>query len=475
MRRYLHIALALFTSGLLSACAASPGRRDVAGGHGAAARPTAGATSPAVQRSPAERDAALPRLTAESTLGDYLTYAALNNPGLRADFQNWRAAVEKIPQVTALPDPMLSFGYFLEEVETRVGPQEWRASLTQKFPWFGKLDLRGRVAARAADAAWKRYQAAKLVLFHRVTKAYAEYYYLRQAIQVTRENRDIVKQLESVARAKYRTGIAQHADVIRAQVQLGKLDDRLASLEDLRGPRSARLNAALGRRADAPLPWPRSLPQPDGQLPSQQQLMARMQERNPELEALRAETEKGRAGVELAGKEYYPDLTVGLSYMDTGGARMPGVSDSGKDPVAVTLGINLPIWRDSYRAGEREALAGLRKARRSLEDRARTLESEAKLALYDVRDARRRIGLYRDTLIPKARQSLRANETAFRAGNIDFLSVLDSQRELLQFELSHRRASADHVESVARLEMLVGGELMPPSGQQPREEPGNEG
>lgn len=416
-------------------------------------------------RARAQTDRELPDLDEQSSLEDYQAYAALKNPGLKSAFQRWKAAMEKVPQVTALPDPMLTFGVFIEEVETRVGPQEWKAGLSQKFPWFGKLDLKGQVAAEAANAAWFRYRARKLDLFHRVADACAEYYYLKQATEVTRENLNIVKRLEQVARTQYRTGATSHADVIRAQVELGKLEDRLASLEDLRGPRSAKLNAALGRPTDAALLWPKSLPQRETEALSEKTLMTWLKEANPHLKALRAEVDSGEAAVDLAEKRYYPDVTAGLSYIDTGSAVMPGAEDSGKDPVALTLGVNLPIWRDSYRAGERQALAKLRDARRSLEDRINMLSSDVRLALYDVQDARRQMNLYKNTLVPKARQSLKANETAFRAGNMDFLSVLDSQRELLQFELSHQRALADHVEAAARLEKLVGRELAPPAGE----------
>ena len=415
-------------------------------------------------RARAQTDRELPDLDVQSTLEDYQIYAALKNPGLKSAFQKWRASMEKVPQATALPDPMLSFGVFLEEVETRVGPQEWKASLSQKFPWFGKLDLKGQVAAEAANAAWHRYQATKLDLFHRVAQAYAEYYYLKQAIDVTRESLSIVKRLEQVARTQYRTGTIPHADVIRAQVELGKLEDRLASLQDLRRPRAAKLNAALGRPSNADLPWPKSLPRSEAGSLTQAKITDWLKDANPRLKALRAQVDSGKAAVEFAGKRYYPDITAGVTYIDTGSAVMSGVDESGKDPVALTLGVNLPIWRDSYRAGERQALAQLRDARRSLENRLNVLESDAQLALYDVQDADRRINLYKNTLVPKARQSLKANETAFRAGKMDFLSVLDSQRELLQFELSHQRALADHVKATARLEKLVGRELTTPTG-----------
>lgn len=403
-------------------------------------------------------DGPLPELTHDPRLRDYLAYAALANPGLKAAFEEWKAAVARLPQVTALPEPQLTYTYFIEEIETRVGPQEQKLALMQKFPWFGKQRLRGEVAGRAAQAAWQRFQAEKLRVFHRVKSAYADYYHLRRAIAITEENLTLLRHLEQVARTKFRTGTASHADVVRAQVEMGKLEDRLRTLRDLRGPRSAALNAALGRSSSVELPWPTDLPPAASEI-SHRRLARLLRQSNPELLALESEVEKNRLGLELARKERYPDFGLGVSYVDTGGARMPGVSDSGKDPIAVTLSLDLPLWQAKYRAAEEEARAGIRRARGALTDRTNRIESQVALAAYELRDARRRENLFAGTLIPKATESLKATEAAFKTGEADFLALLDSQRQLLAFELERERARTDQLTAHARMEMLVGRDL----------------
>lgn len=160
----------------------------------------------------------LPKLTESSKLSDYLAYAALNNPGLEAAFNQWKAALERIPQVKALPDPRFNYLYYVQEVETRVGPQQHGLGIAQVFPWFGKLSLRGDVATEATHAARKRYDAVKLKLFFEVKDAYYEYYYLAKSVAVTKENINLVKHLESVARNRYKAAVGTHPDVIRAQV-----------------------------------------------------------------------------------------------------------------------------------------------------------------------------------------------------------------------------------------------------------------
>jgi outer membrane protein TolC len=420
----------------------------------------------------APEEQALPVLNEEASLPDYLAYAAFNNPGLEAAFYTWKAELEKIPQVRSLPDPHFTYAYFIEQIETRVGPQRQKFGISQMFPWYRKLLLRGDVALEKANAARERYEAKKLALFFTVKDAYAEYYYLSQAIALTKENVALVKYLEQVARTKYMVGAAGHPAVIKAQVELGRLDDRLRSLEDLRQPLAAKLNAALGRPADVEIPWPKALPE-EGILIADEELLSWLKDANPELRALRHNIEAARQSIQLAKQLYFPDITLGVDYIDTEEALMPTVPDSGKDPVVVMLMVSVPIWYERYRAAVRESEAKLRMAKRMLADKEYMLESEMELALFKVRDAERKIDLFRDTLIPKAKQSLQAAEAGFKAGETDFLSLLDAQRLFLEFELSHERAVADYTQGLSKLERLVGQELprLAPAPPEVEEEP----
>jgi len=391
------------------------------------------------------------------TLDEYLRYALLHNPGLEAAFKRWKAALERVPQVRSLPDPKLSYAYYIERVETRVGPQRHRVGLAQVFPWFGKLRLRGDVALAEAEAAYRRFESERLKLFFEVKDAYYELAYLARAVAITQENMDLAKYLEGVALSRYRVGAAQHADVIRAQVELGKLEDKLRTLRDLKEPIVAKLNAALNRPPATAVPWPRDIHTEHVEA-NDELILAWMRETNPELKGLEADIAKQRAAVDLAKKNYYPDITLGVDYIDTGSARIH-TSDSGKDPVLAKVSINLPIWYAKYRASEREAKARLRAARRSVQNRGNALSAQVKLTLFKFRDAERKIDLYRDTLVPKARQSLRATETAYKGGKMNFLDLVDAQRVLLVFQLAYERALADRAQRLAELEMLVGREL----------------
>ncbi|MFO7535833.1 MAG: TolC family protein [Kiritimatiellia bacterium] len=411
-----------------------------------------------VNQARADESPVLPVLGETSTQADYLRYAALNNAGLEAAFKRWKAALERIPQAQSLPDPRFNYTYYVEEVETRVGPQRQKFGVAQMFPWFGKLRLQGNVAAETAAAAQQEYDKAKLALFHRVKAAYHEYWYLAQAIAVTEQHLKLVANLEGVARTRYKAGVAPNSTVIQAQVELGKLDDKLRTLESLRKPIVAKLNAALNRPTHLPLPWPRSLPESAASF-TDEEAEGWLMESNPDLRRLDHLVAREEADIRLAKKNYYPDFTLGLDYVQTDEALMPGTPDSGKDPVMAMISVDLPIWHGKYRAAEREARLRKAAVEEDREDTGERLAADLELALYHFRDAERKINFYGDTLVPKAEQSLKVVQQGFEAGGTPFIALIDAQRLLLEFQLARQRAQADRGQRLAEIEMLAGREM----------------
>jgi len=392
------------------------------------------------------------------TLQDYLREAALNNAGLRAAFEQWKAAVEQVPQAEALPDPRFNYGYFIREVETRVGPQRQKFGISQVFPWFGKIEARTDVAAAAAKAARKQYEATKLKLFFNVKDAFYEYVYLARAVEIANENLELIKHFEEVARTKYMAAVATHPDVIRAQVELAKIEDVAKSLEDLRKPIVARLNAVLNRRSFDTLPWPQREEFKKTEV-KREQIVSLLRQMNPELAALDFEVEAAKHRIELAKKKFWPDIGVGVDWIQTSDTPGPGPRGSGQDPVILMFSMNLPIWRESYKAAELQAKANMRKTAQQKTETENTLIASAQRVLYDFDDSNRKIKLYGDILVPKAEELLGASETAYMAETIDFLSLIDAQRTLLEYQLLYERSVTDNQQRLAELEMLAGAQL----------------
>ncbi len=399
----------------------------------------------------------LPVLSTDSTLADYVVYALLENPQLEAQFNRWKAALEEGIIEGTLPDPQFTYRYYI--VRMGAGPdmeQRQTMELSQVFPWFGKLKLRSKRAEDEAAAQKQLFEAERLRVIYEVKDAYYEYYYLAQSIHNTRESRRLTEHMEGVARARYRADAVGHADVIRAQVELGRLDDRVRTQEDLRAPAMARLNAVLNRPADAELPWPGEI-EPVSTNLDDSDILALAEEHNPQLKAMIHTIDREQRGIALARKEYFPDIMVGGEWMDM--TMMPGMSGDSRDGWAVMVGVNVPIWWHKYAAGVRQASARHHAAQLERLDEVNALRTRLARALYELRDAERKIALYRDTLIPRAEASVGATEAAFRTGTATFLELLESVRVLLEFELSHQRALASQAQRLAEVEMWVGRNL----------------
>ena len=374
------------------------------------------------------------------TLKDYLEYAEAHNAGLKSSYQQWQAAMEEIPQAKALPDPQVSYNYWTKQSDLQM---KQTVGVMQMFPWFGKIDARTEAAIKEAAAAQQNYQAARLALFKEVKEGFYEFAYLARATDIATENLELFKHFEEVARTKHMTTETGHPDVIRAQVEIAKMEDVLRGLNQLREPTVSRLRTALTLPAETNLPWPRSEDFNVAEL-DYERLVNILRQKNPELAGLNFEAMAAKSKITLAEKNFYPDIGVGVMWenMDS-----PG----GRDGVAMVFQMNLPLWRDSYSAGERQAQAQKASIEQQKVDTENVLLTKAAQAHYEYRDSVRKIRLYRDTLIPKGKELLQASEAAYRGGTIDFLSLIDAQRMLLDYHLSYQRALADNRQKLAEL------------------------
>jgi len=241
-------------------------------------------------------------------------------------------------------------------------------------------------------------------------------------------------------------------------VELATLEDVHKSLQELRQPTVAKLNAVLNRYSQEILVWPAEHDFKIVQL-DRNQVIAELRKMNPQLEAIDFELEAAKHKVELAKKNFWPDIGVGVDWIQTGSAIGSGTSGSGKDPVALMFSVNLPIWRERYKAAQRQAQFNVSRTIQQRTEAENTIVARAVRVLYDFEDSARKISLYQDVLIPKAEELLQASETAYQGATIDFLSLIDAQQTLLKFQLQYERSKTDNKQRLAELEMLVGGQL----------------
>jgi len=454
--RLIASAVGVATVGLVGGCS-SPfdAARDLPPSHTRSLPADTGFPPRSVYRPEPELDASAPALAAGASADEFVRYALYNSPRIEAAYQRWVAATERLPQVRSLPDPRVNFGFFLDEVETRTGAQQARVGVSQSFPWAGLLSDREDAAALAARAEWRQFEAARLEVTERVIRTLHELAYLDAAIRITTENLELLISFEEVVRARYRVGSGSHPELVRVQVELGQLEDRLAQLRAMRPTYVADLNAALNRSAETPVAELAELP---GRVASVDgpALAEIAKHSNPVLLALDERIEEQRIRSEVARKEGLPDFTVGLDYIVTNEAMDSSIAESGDDPVLLSFGITVPLWRDKYDAGVREALARRLAVSHDRADEANRIAASIQRAWFEHTDADRRVRLFETTLIPKAEESLRASLAGYRAGDTSLLDLLDTERTLLEFAVSAERARADRGQALARLNTLVG-------------------
>ncbi len=171
-------------------------------------------------------------LFSQENLNTYLETAAENNPGLKAKFNDYMAAMEKVPQVGTLPDPSVAFGYFIQPVETRIGPQRFKLNLAQSFPWFGLLSAKEDVATEMANAKYEEFENTKSNIFFEVKTTYYNYYFIEKAIEITKENIKILEVFKRLSLVKIEAGNASIVDELRVELELNDLENKLALFLD---------------------------------------------------------------------------------------------------------------------------------------------------------------------------------------------------------------------------------------------------
>ncbi|MBL4623918.1 MAG: TolC family protein [Flavobacteriales bacterium] len=170
---------------------------------------------------------------------------AENNPGLKARFAEYNASLEKVLQVGTLPDPSVSFGYFISPVETRVGPQRAKISASQMFPWFGTLDAKEDVMIQQAKAKYEAFEEAKSKLFFEIKSVYYNIYFVKKGIHITQENIAILTTFQQLALIKIETGKSSIVDEMRVEMEINELQNQLAYLQDSQFALEVKFNALL--------------------------------------------------------------------------------------------------------------------------------------------------------------------------------------------------------------------------------------
>ncbi|MFH1414022.1 MAG: TolC family protein [Candidatus Omnitrophota bacterium] len=393
----------------------------------------------------------------QADLDTLIAEALENNPQIQSAYNHWKAAEHKVKVVAGLPDPMASYTYFGGSIETRVGPQEHKYGLSQKIPFPGKLSLKAKAQNKRAGMLKEKYEAAKREIIKKIKFVYFDIFWVEKAIQITEEEKSILESLEKVAQRKYESNITPVQDVIKAQVELSKLIEKLFVLKQNRKSLAAKMSSILNRSGDDQLRItidiePTKFAYDLNELSKmarnlQQDLLA------ANLEVQRAEYEKS-----IAKMDYLPDFTLGFDYIEIGSGYTTASND-GDDAWMSTIKVSVPIWFDRLGAQLKEKRSTLEATRKSYESLDNSIIYEIEDMYFKVLTYKDIISLYETALVPQTELAFEAARTGYETGKVDFLNWLDAERVLLQTRLAHYKSIADYEKSIAYLERVVGRDL----------------
>ena len=396
-------------------------------------------------------------IMAQNEIDSYLLKGAKNNPGLKAQFNEYLAALEKVPQVGALPDPTIAFGYFIQPVETRIGAQQSKISIAQMFPWFGTLHTKEDVATAMAKAKYEMFEEAKSKLFYDIKSTWYNLYFTNKAIAITRDNIEILNTFRKLALLKIEAGKASAVDELRVEMEILELENQLQQLLDKFQTQKVAFNNFINVNATDEIYLPELL-----------QTMELILTRDAILDSIRMNNhqvlnlEFQEASYEyqqvLAKKAGNPNFTIGMDYTFIGESSntMLAPSESGRDAIMFPMvGMSIPIYRKKYTSMVKEAVLMQEANQSKKADKINVLESVFEKAYADYQDSKRRTVLHSKQL-ELANKSMRILETEYASVGNNFEEILRMERKVLMHNLELEKSRSDMSASIAFMDYLMG-------------------
>lgn len=394
-------------------------------------------------------------------LGPLIDTGLRDNPALHALGSRIDAAKASVTQAGALPDPQVGValsnfpvGHFALDQTPMTGIQ---IMLRQMYPGRGKRGLREDLAEDRVTISQADYEEAEDETIRQIKEAYYDLYFVDQAVVIVLENRSFLEYIAAIAEVKYSVGRGPQHDIIKAQLAITNITDKLLEFQKMRRSAVSRLNALLDRPPDAPLGTPvwtglhRYTLAVDA-------LRDVAEEDRPALAQMRAMVEMGERKVKLAKLSLRPDYTAGFDYRIRSQSQMDPVA--GSDFWGFTMMMSVPSWnRDPHDAAIDQAKAELAAARQDYENMVARVYQAIEIADASLQRMAGQVELYETGLIPQAELALGSAQSAYEVGKVDMLTLLSAQIALQDLQIGQLKATVDYEKSLAELEEITGNLL----------------
>jgi len=385
---------------------------------------------------------------AQSSLDEYVEFAVQNNPGLKARYAEFEAAMQKIPQMGSLPDPNFRVSAFGQMVETRTGQQMARFSLEQMFPWFGTLAEQKDAAALNAEAVFESFKNDQNTLIFNVKEAYYPLYEIDEAVRLNEANLQILESFKTIAISKFQNGAGKLSDALRVDLMVNDINTDIGILKEKRKSRVIAFNKLLNRHAseDVIVTAYSGIEVPAISRDSLQN--------NPQLEVLRKKVLAAQAQERVATKQGLPKLGVGVEYIVTQKRPEMTFSDNGKDAYMAMFSVSLPIYRKKYKASVKESQFMQTSFTEMQQQMENNLIAQYEMASFELERVRQQVALY-NKQVAQTQQIITLLLTAYGNDNADFEEILTMQQMLLKYELLEVTAKKEYAVAIAKLEFLT--------------------
>jgi len=390
---------------------------------------------------------------------DLLIEEALqNNPEILASKKRSEIYREKIPQASALEDPMFGFGILSLPTNFSFRDEDMTMkefSISQKFPFPGKRPLMKEMAAKEAESISTETEERSNRIIKEVKAVYYELVYLSHSIEITQKNKEILENFVKITETQYGLGMGIQQDLLKAHVEVSKMVDELIMFAQKKKALEAKLRALLNRPPDTPIGEPDKIALKKVSIPIEG-LQKMVLDFNPSLKGMKKMIEAKEKAYALARREYYPDFNFRFAY----GQRDNGPEMKRRDVLSGMMEINIPLF---YKSKQDRKVAEAKADIQNSEAQYQAMKNELLFMVSDmasmIQRIERQLELYQTGIIPQASLQIHSAMSAYRVNKADFMTLLDSQMTLYRYELEYHQAFAEHGKNVANLEWLIGRRL----------------
>lgn len=394
-------------------------------------------------------------LFAQQELEPYLKTASENSASLKAAFSDYNASLEMLPQAKALPDPNLMFQYFTTPILLEMGKQRFILSASQSFPWFGQLKAQEKVAGEMAKAKFETFIGERNKLFKEVKEVYFKLYVQQKAVQITTENLELLGSMRELARISFEAGKGSFVNVLRADMEIAEMENKLAYLKDSEWSLKAEFEKLLNSKIQESIALPDTLWK-DSLSDIKTVLLDSIAANNPSLKRMDNEIASWEKQMDAAKLMGYPSFSLGAGYMNMSKRSDMNSPDNGKDMFMFPeIGVMIPLYRKKNNAMVKEARFRSESAAYQKINMNNELNSELEMGYRDYLDAERRLILYArlHALAKNVRELLLSS---FSTSGSDFEEVLRMQEQELMYALELEDARAMLNTSVANINYITG-------------------